>query len=257
MRGLISAFRTLTILPVPGRDAENLANALPFFPIVGAFLGIVVALTAFAIAHYLDWNVGAGAVGVALAAWLTRALHLDGLADVADALGAGRTRERRLEIMKDPHIGTFGVVTVVAALLLKTAAIVKLAALPQPSWIVVPFIVSRTVQVQLAAALPYARAAGGKGQPFVDNAGAAHLVAAAVVAAVLCFAVAGFGAVLALSISLAAAMALSRWMKVNFGGVTGDLLGMASESVETVLFVALAAAGPLLSMTFKGIGWPP
>ena len=257
MRGLVTAFRTLTILPFPGRDADDLADALPFFPIVGAVLGIIVAVAAYVVSRHLNWLIGAGAVGVALAALLTRALHLDGLADVADALGAGGTRERRLEIMKDPHIGTFGVVAVVLALLLKTAAIVKLAAVPQPYWIVVPFIVARTVQVQLAAALPYARAAGGKAQPFVENAGAMHFVAALIVAAVLCFAVAGFGGVLVLSLSLAAALALSRWMRKTFGGVTGDLLGMSSELVETALFAALAVSGPFLSVTFKGIGWPP
>ena len=87
LRGLVTAVRTLTILPIPGRDAERLTASLPWFPFVGALLGgavyglgLLVGLAAGG-----SWPTGSAVVMVAAGAWLTRGLHLDGLADCADA----------------------------------------------------------------------------------------------------------------------------------------------------------------------------
>lgn len=239
MRALVSALRTLTILPIPGKDATNLASALPFFPAIGVLIGATVISALYAIS-LTGWTTGAGVLAMILAVWITRGLHVDGLADVADALGASRTRERRLEIMKDPHTGAFGVMAIVANLLLKAVALGHLAACNQWSIAVVPFIVARTAQVMLATTLPYARAEGGKAGAFVAEARPHHLVLALVAATAFCLAASGLAGVLLLLQGGVIAFLLRLWMKHHFGGVTGDLLGASSELIETGLLTLAA-----------------
>ncbi|MEI8191050.1 MAG: adenosylcobinamide-GDP ribazoletransferase [candidate division NC10 bacterium] len=108
MKGFITAFRTLTIIPLPGKDVEKFSSALFFFPVVGGLVGLLTAFAGWGVGHWLRWPFGAGVAAVALSTVVTGGLHLDGLADGFDSLG-GRTRERKLEIMKDPRVGSFGV----------------------------------------------------------------------------------------------------------------------------------------------------
>lgn len=176
--------------------------------------------------------------------WITRGLHVDGLADVTDAFGGGRTRERRLEIMKDPHTGAFGVMAIVADLLLKAAALAQLAALNQWALVVVPFIVSRTGQVLLAVSLPYARTEGGKAGGFIEEARPLHFILALVASLACCLAAAGLTGFVLLLQGLALIVLLRFWMKHHFGGVTGDLLGTSNEIVETGLLAFLALISP-------------
>ncbi len=239
MRPLITAIRTLTLFPVPGRDSDRLSSALPFFPAIGVLIGTLVVLSLYA-ASRAGWVAGAGVLAMIISVWITRGLHVDGLADVMDALGASRTRERRLEIMKDPHTGAFGVIAIVADLLLKTVALTHLASLGQWSLALIPFIASRTAQVLLATTLPYARLEGGKAAAFVQGARPYHLVLALVAAIAFCLAASELPGLLLLIQGLIVACLLRLWMKHHFGGVTGDLLGASNEIIETGLLTFAA-----------------
>jgi adenosylcobinamide-GDP ribazoletransferase len=243
MRALITALRTLTRLSVPGSDTTHLASALPFFPAVGVLIGIVVAGVLYGITLH-GWPTGAGIAAMITVIWITRGLHIDGLADVSDAFGGGRTRDRRLAIMKDPHVGAFGVMAIVADLLLKAAALAQLATLHQWALVIVPFIVSRTGQVFLAVSLPYARAEGGKAGGFVEGARPLHFLLALLAAMACCLAVSGLPGLILLLLGLVTMVLLRLWMKHHFGGVTGDLLGTANEVVETGLLAFLAVISP-------------
>ena len=246
MRSLITALRTLTILPVPGKDAASLASALPFFPAVGVLLGALAVLCLY-VASLTGWTLGAGVLAMIATVLLTRGLHIDGLSDVCDALGASRNRDRRLEIMKDPHTGAFGVMAIVADLFLKTVALSHLASLGQWSLALVPFIVARTAQVLLATTLPYARQEGGKAAAFVQESRPSHLILALVAAVAFCLAASGLAGLILLLQGLVIAFLMRLWMNHHFGGVTGDLLGASSEIIETGLlaFAAfIATVGP-------------
>jgi len=240
MRGLITAFRTLTILPLPGKDAEKFSEALPYFPIVGAALGLLVWALAWSVGGWLQWPMGAGAAVVAFSAIMTGGLHLDGLADVFDSFG-GRTRERKLDIMKDSRIGTFGVAALVICLLLKFAAVVRIAEGGRYAVLVLPYLVSRTMQISFMVWLPYARAEG-TARRFVEGAKPVHFLVAFLLAAGGCFAVAGPAGLLALGGALVPAAALIPWMRRVYGGVTGDLVGMGSETIETLVLIGWAVA---------------
>ena len=244
MRPLITALRTLTRIPFPGADTANLANALPFFPAVGLFVGMIVTGVLYL---FGGWPAGSGIAAMITGVWITRGLHVDGLADVSDALGGGRTRERRLEIMKDPHTGAFGVMAIACDLLLKAAALAQLASHHQWGLAIAPFIVSRTAQVMLAASLPYARPEGGKAGGFVDQARPLHFILAGITSLAICIALSGLTGFVLLLQGLVLTVLLRIWMKREFGGVTGDLLGASNEVIETGLLAFVAFISPAVS----------
>jgi adenosylcobinamide-GDP ribazoletransferase len=246
--GFISAVRMLTIIPVPGRDAEKLSDALYWFPLIGLLLGgalwIVVVLF-----HLLmpTWNLGSACVVVVVGSILTLFLHLDGLADWADGFFGARERERTLRIMKDPCVGTFGVVALVLVLLMKWLSVARMIECDALHWLVSAYVISRALQVDLAVALPYARTEGGTAAPFVRDARIRHRVVALVVAAGLVLIVSGPAGVLALGVAWLIGRVLAMWFRCRIGGITGDLLGAASELIETIVLFAGAVVCEVLS----------
>ena len=238
MRGLITALRTLTILPVPGRDAQRISDSLPYFPLVGALLGLTVSLAGLGFLSLAPgWAAGAAALVLVLEMVLTGALHTDGLGDTADSLGAGRDRQRALAIMKDSRQGSFGVVAIVLALLLKWLVYSRLLALAG-GWILitVAFVASRQATAHLAASQPYARPEGGTGAAVTGGGSWPGMTVGWLLALAIC-ALAGWAGVAGLALSAAVVLVFGRWCRVRYGGVTGDLLGAHSEvSMIVVLF---------------------
>jgi adenosylcobinamide-GDP ribazoletransferase len=243
IHGLVTAVRTLTWLPVPGHDAASLASALPWFPAVGLLLG--AALYGLCALSGATWPEGAALAVVAGGTLLTRGLHLDGLADSADGLFGGRTRERILEIMKDSRMGAFGGIAIALALLAKFALVSRLVGLHAPLWIIPAYVTSRTVQAVLAVTQPYARA-DGMAAPFLAEARPAHGLLALLVgiAAILSAGRMDVLWLVAFALGLALAMLLGRSFRRRVGGVTGDLIGATSELVEiaVLLYGCLMAA---------------
>lgn len=239
-RGLWLALRFLTRLPTPEPgpvDDARIAASLAWYPVVGALLGGLLAA--------LAWGMGAlGAepmlvAGVVVLAWvgLTGALHLDGLADMADAwVGGQGDRERTLAILKDMAIGPVGVAVVVAVLLLKLVAIAGVS----PAALVAALVIGRMVPAALFFTTPYVRP-GGLGDATRAAArgptlGVMLLAGAAIIA---WEPVAG---PIALAAAGAALLLLRHWMIRRIGGTTGDTIGATMEVVEAVVLVALALA---------------
>jgi adenosylcobinamide-GDP ribazoletransferase len=129
MRGLILAIQFLTRLPTPqlrDLDAANLPRSAHWFPLVGLLIGVLLA-AALWLGSRIDPWLGA-LLTLLLWVWITGALHLDGLADMSDALGAShRDRERFLAVLADPHLGTFGAVSLVLQLAFKLIVLMLLA----------------------------------------------------------------------------------------------------------------------------------
>jgi adenosylcobinamide-GDP ribazoletransferase len=264
MRGLVTAIRTLTVVPVPGPEAGRPASALPWFPLVGAALGAV----AFGIArgceslcaegapfHQLRWPAGVAVLVLGSWTWLTGALHLDGLADWADGRFGARDRERALVIMKDSRIGAFGAIALVLVLVAKWAALARIIEHPDLlGWLVTVPAVSRFAQVELAVSLPYARPEGGTAAAFVNGARLSHRLVALLLAAGAAIALAGPAGIGGLVVGWALARLHGRGCRRRFGGVTGDLLGAGSELIETALLFIVAAAGPALA-GWTGWSW--
>ncbi|MGA2929520.1 MAG: adenosylcobinamide-GDP ribazoletransferase [Solirubrobacteraceae bacterium] len=248
LRGLLAAITFLTRLPLGGRialDGEDVRRAAASFPLVGAAIGALVGAIAAATAPSLSAPLGA-VVAIGAGTLVTGALHLDALADTADALGANG-REQALAIMRDSTIGAFGATAIALALALEVAAFAALVRAGDGRAVriaVAAGALSRAVPVVIAAALPYARADGGTGDALASGGGGVRAAVAGGLALAIAVAVAGVnGAVLtavALALTLLLGGAYRRWL----GGVTGDTLGAALELTETTtLVVAVALAG--------------
>ena len=238
-RGALGAIAFLTAVPV-GRVTQlreaDLRRGVVLFPLVGGAVGGIVALVTWSAAVVLP-AIPAATLGVAAGIVVTAAFHLDGLGDVADALG-GRDPH---QAMRDPRLGTFGVAGVTLDLLLKVSVVASLATSRFPWAIVAAASVARVAPVALAWRLPYV---GGGTGGWTADIGARSVVAALVVAGVVVVPTVGaFGTALMLVVVGASVVGLGRWSRRRLGGVTGDVFGASAELGET-LALAVALAGP-------------
>ena len=254
-RGLVTAFRTLTIFPVPGQETSNHSATLPFFPVVGLALGSL--LWAISCIHRVisdsGWPMGVAALMLLTSVICTRSLHLDGLADLADAIGGGWDRTRRLEIMKDSRLGVFGAVAVILTLLCKWLAFSRLVTAGSAIWVIIIFMISRTMQVNLAVKLPYARSEGGTALSFVQDATGYQRIGAFLITLAAALIYGPFGLLL-LFLAEILTWTYKGWCQKYFGGITGDLLGAGNEIIEVVLLLLVAAPGSLI-ISSTGWGW--
>jgi adenosylcobinamide-GDP ribazoletransferase len=210
---------------------------LPWFSLVGFLLGLM--LYGISVMFGLDmrgqWPGGTAVLVLIAGVALTRGLHLDGLADWADGFWGARDKERILQIMKDPHKGSFGVIALVCVILAKWVCLSQIITLGGQKFIVTAMVVSRAMQAMLAATQPYARAGEGTAAAFVREARPAHGIAAVLLGMLLLLVWHGpdwqWPAALVLGMILAGAFGF--WCRVRIGGVTGDILGACSELVET------------------------
>ncbi len=240
MKGIGSAIRTLTILPFPAGQTEELASGLYWFPLVGALIGAVLWGVSWAW-NWLgggQWPAGCAGLMVAGEVILTRGLHLDGFSDWADSLAAVKKgKDERLAIMKDVHTGAFGVIAIVLSLILKFAAYARLCEVGAAILAIPALAISRGAMVELITTLPYARAQEGMGSPFVRGGSARHRVVSFVIALGTCIPFAPLGPLL-LGLGLLFCIVIRRKYLASFGGITGDLMGTAGETVQiAVLFI--------------------
>jgi adenosylcobinamide-GDP ribazoletransferase len=228
----------LTRLPVH-RDAAtgDLARAAPLFPLVGAALGAAVGSTALACASVVPPLI-AGAIAVAVELAVTGALHADGLADSADGL-AGRDREHALAIMRDHAVGVYGASALVLDLLAKAAALGTLGAEGEILGVVAVFALSRAVPLVLAAALPYARPGTGTGRLLAERATLRSTAAGATLAVAIAAAAVRVDALALIACSAAVAVAVALAARRRIGGVTGDVMGAATELAATTGLIVL------------------
>ncbi len=251
MRGLVTAIRTLTLLPVPGKEAERFSSSLYWIPIVGLMIGAIQAGLAWAGAR-AGWVELAALLALGGGVVLSRGLHADGLADMADGFFGGRSKEAALRIMKDPNVGSFGAIALIVVTLFKWVCLLELVRYGAFGMIAGGVMLARMAQVMLAARLPYARAEGGTATAFVEGAGTLHLMVAFVTGVLLLLPLVHFDPMRALLLTLSAIVSASAtgilsWHKI--GGVTGDVLGACSELTEAFVWFVAALS---LKITISG-----
>jgi adenosylcobinamide-GDP ribazoletransferase len=244
MAGFLVAVTFLTILPVSFRklpEPDAVARSRFWYPLVGLLLG---ALLGGATALLVAWGRSPLlAAFLVLAAWvlLTGALHLDGFCDLCDGLFGGHTPEDRLRILKDPHLGTFGLAGGVLLLLGKFVLLHEIlvhAPARAPLLVAAAVTAARCLVLCMAAGARYPRTQG-TGKTLVEATRRWEAVPFALVATGAAWAA---GAPLAVLPALLGVLGL-RWLCARrLGGITGDCLGAAIELAEGLFLLALAMA---------------
>jgi adenosylcobinamide-GDP ribazoletransferase len=232
---VLTAIAFLTRLPVPARGVPNLNRAAVFFPLVGLLVGAIAAATR-ALADQVLQPLPATLVAVTAAVIVTGALHEDGLADLADALGAHTTRARRLEILKDPRVGTFGALALIIAVGLTTTTIATLDTQHAARAFVISHVLSRWAILPVSRALQPARPGAGS----LLRVGTPALLTATAIAVAITLAISrdGLAALLAAALAAAATAAI---LQRTLGGITGDGYGATAKLAELAAGTTLVA----------------
>jgi adenosylcobinamide-GDP ribazoletransferase len=234
------ALQFLTVVPPVVRRVlrpDDLGRSEAFFPLVGLALGTVLMLLDLLMASVLAQTVR-DVLLVALMATLTGALHLDGVIDTFDGLFVGKTPERRLEVMRDPRAGSYGVVAVIVLLGLKIAALASLPLDMRPFAVVLAPCLGRWAIVLSTGAFAYARPEG-MGRDFKESIRVGHVVLAGLTALLAAAILAGPHGVLTWTAGSLGVLVAGQWIASRLGGLSGDIYGAVCESVETGALVLL------------------
>jgi adenosylcobinamide-GDP ribazoletransferase len=239
IRSMRAAMAFLTVIPVAtpeGASGERLGRA--YFPAVGALLGLAGG-ACYVLAAAVTSPLIAAVAAIAALAVLTGVLHLDGLADAADGLFGGGDVARRLEVMRDSRVGSFGLVAVVLVLLGDVAALAAMSPARAIVGLVIAGAVSRWALLLLIAAVPYIResglgvAAGGRHRLF-------DLVLGSAITVIVCV-LDWRRAVVAVVVALLIAAVVALIARRRIGGATGDVYGATAELSQLGALVVFAA----------------
>lgn len=241
MSGWATAIAFYTRVPLRrlSIESEDLARSAPWFPVVGAGIGAIIAVVYVALSVVLPSTVAA-VLAASAGALLTGALHEDGLGDVADAFAGGWTVERRFEILDDPRQGTFGVIALTAAFLTRVSAIAVLDTFSALTLIPAAHALSRVPGIVLMRRQPLARPEG-LAAAFARNLTLGHeiggLVAGVTVGALLI----GLWIVPAVVLCALVSLGMTALAHDKVGGIGGDVLGAVQQLSELAVLLLGAA----------------
>ena len=239
------AFSMYSKIPMPRFvwGTEDMRYHLCFFPVVGAVIGGAI-FGWYKLAEWLSMSqMGTALVAMAIPLLITGGFHVDGFMDTMDALSSYQDREKKLEILKDPHIGAFSVITLAVALLLTAGFLQEIKAESQVLCLAGSFVLSRVLSGLCVTSLPSAKEKGML-KTTMDTAGRGVVKGSLAVEGILIVGAMGFVAptyALAVVLANVAVLCWFLWMtKKNFGGITGDLAGCLVVMCEVVSVIAVS-----------------
>jgi len=237
MRTFLAAVSFLTIIPVTGKNIPP-GRAAAFFPLIGAILGALGAELFIAASFILPSSIAA-LITVTFWTVISGVLHEDGLADVADAMRAGRTREKMMAILKDSRIGTYGAVAIVLSIVARWQALEHVPAPRILEVCIVAQAVPRAAMVALAwLSRPFGEGLGLAFSSSLTTTGSLIAIAQGLIAAMLLGWRPGV-------IIIAGAYLIVRGARTYFykrvGGVNGDCLGATEQMLEIFILVLFAS----------------
>lgn len=236
----MGAFTTLTSFPIFSRRPLtdlNLAASVVYYPLVALFLGGVLALLSLALQSILS-PLPIAAILLFVFVLMTGGLHLDGVADLWDALGAGGTAEHRLAVMKESQVGAFGVIALVLVLLLKFSLFFEIVNKGRWPLFLLMALLSRWAMVLAAFLGKYPRLAG-TGQAFIGKIRRSQLLLATGLSLIGAELIGGISALIAMCLVAGLTVCFVSFLKQKLGGLTGDGLGALNEKVEVFVMLAM------------------
>ena len=240
MRGFLVGLQFLTQLPIAGDRASprQISDSYYFYPVIGFLLGVSAVVVRHVLMMVFPVSFSITLV-LAFLIWISGGLHEDGLADVADGMGGGWTRDERLTIMKDSRIGAFGASMLILALLAKYAALTSMNAARLDASIVTAQVLGRWAFLPMGYFNRYARE--GLGSEFMKGLTAKALVVATVLSGSAAILLCRLQGTLAFGVAIAVIIVASLYFRRRIGGVTGDCFGAMFQFVEIATYAVFLA----------------
>jgi len=250
LNGPLDAVTFLTRIPLRAkrRADTDTGNAVPWFPVVGAAIGLLIGAVyagcAVALPHLL-----AATIALAVGLLVTGALHEDGLGDVADAFGGGRDQDDALRIMKDPRLGTFGVLAIVMSVLVR---IVGIASLGGPvALVVLPAVHSLSRSAAVGAMTIFEPVHGGLGSVYSRSLVRRRVILGIAGGTLIAAVLVRVWVLPAVAIGAVVAGVMGALARRKIGGINGDVLGAIEQLTEMALLVGAVA----LVHAHLAVGW--
>lgn len=241
MRHFLNALQFLTIIPIASKkavDENKLAQAVAFFPLIGLLLGLVLAgvnqLFSLAPLEPLLVNV----ILIVLLIIFTGGLHLDGLADTFDALSSRKDKPEMLRIMRDSHIGTMGVLSLISVILIKLSLLCSLGDPVKSASLVLMCLLSRYSLVFSMFLFPYAREEG-KAKVFIEGTNPKIFSLATIITLACVVILWQIKGLLSFVLVVFFVFLIGKFIVKKIGGITGDTLGAVNELAEVFVLLII------------------
>jgi len=255
LRDLSLAIRFLTIIPVipfpPSNNtnqneealAENFANSMAFFPLVGMLIGILLVLLRRIFYYLAVSSLVSDTLVLIVWIWLSGGLHLDGFADSVDGFLGGHDKEEILKIMKDSSTGAKGVVALVSLLLLKFILLAEMPLWLKDAALFFTPVIGRWSMVIAAFLGKPARLKNSMGKLFMDYVGWREVIFASLTMAVIGIPLFRLYLLPLVMVGIGIVLLILKYCQERIGGISGDILGAINEIVEVSILLTLCIFG--------------
>lgn len=240
MVSFLLALQFLTIIPVKIKhiNERQMSESMVYFPFVGVLLGLILAVSD-KLLYFLNLGTFAtNTILVILLAALTAGIHLDGLADTADAFLSRKSKDDMLKIMRDSHIGVMGVLSLISIILLKISFLSSISISLKTVSLVLMCILSRWSLVFAMFLFPYARE-DGKAKIFIQGMNFKIFILATIIALICVLTIWKIKGLIILGIIAMSAYIIGRFINNKIGGITGDTLGAINELTEVIVLFSI------------------
>lgn len=236
LESIVVAFQFLTRLYLPINvewDTTNLRRSLMWFGLVGAFIGVILA-GAMTLFNRFDLIPAVSAI-IILLIWIfiTGGMHIDGISDMADGFFSMRDKEKTLEIMKDSHVGAFGVITIVFLLLIKFEMLKEFIIIEKNVWLLIlPPTIAR-IAAGLVLSFYETTKKSGLGYTF-HSSDPRIFWAIGFIVTLIISSILNIKSLIFIGIAILASNLMALWAKKKIGGLNGDIYGAIVETVEVI-----------------------
>ena len=243
LESMVVAFQFLTRLYIPINvewDTANLRRSLMWFGLVGAFIGVILA-GAMTLFNRFDLIPAVSAI-IILLIWIfiTGGMHIDGISDMADGFFSMRDKEKTLEIMKDSHVGAFGVITIVFLLLIKFEMLKEFIIIEKNVWLIIlPPTIAR-IAAGLVLSFYETTKKSGLGYTF-HSSDPRIFWAIGFVVTLIISSILNIKSLIFIGIAILVSNLMALWAKKKIGGLNGDIYGAIVETVEVIGMVFICA----------------
>lgn len=243
LESIVVAFQFLTRLYLPINvewDTANLRRSLTWFGLVGAFIGVILA-GAMTLFNRFDLIPAVAAI-IILIIWIfiTGGMHIDGISDMADGFFSMRDKEKTLEIMKDSHVGAFGVITIVFLLLIKFEMLKEFIIIEKNVWLLIlPPTIAR-IAAGLVLSFYETTKKSGLGYTF-HSSDPRIFWAIGFIVTLIISSILNIKSLIFIGIAILASNLMALWAKKKIGGLNGDIYGAIVETVEVMGMVFICA----------------